>query len=356
MAAQSVRFDNVTMRFGRTTAVDHLDLTVHEGEFLVLVGPSGCGKTTALRMVAGLEDPTEGRVLLGDGDVTHDAPRDRDVAMVFQNYALYPHLDVRRNLAFPLRQRKVAAPEIARRVEEVAAVLELGPLLERLPKQLSGGQRQRVALGRAMVRQPAVFLMDEPLSNLDAQLRLRARAELASLHRRLGTTVIYVTHDQVEAMTMGQRIAVMRDGVLQQVATPQELYRMPANLFVATFIGTPAMGTLAGRLDGDCLQGPDWSLPVGMPLAGRAHAGTDVVLGLRPEHVNRSDADRADLVGIVSLVEPIGSDIYASVTIGTDTVRARLHPDDHPVVGDAIGLGLRLDAAHLFDAVTGIRL
>jgi multiple sugar transport system ATP-binding protein len=344
------------MRFGRTTAVDHLDLMVHEGEFLVLVGPSGCGKTTALRMVAGLESPTEGRVLLGDRDVTHDHPRDRDVAMVFQNYALYPHLDVRRNLGFPLRQRKVQAAEIARRVDDVASVLELGPLLDRLPKQLSGGQRQRVALGRAMVRQPAVFLMDEPLSNLDAQLRLRARAELASLHRRLGTTVIYVTHDQVEAMTMGQRIAVMRDGVLQQVAAPHELYRSPANLFVATFIGTPTMGLLTGRLDGEHLHGSGWSLPIASALAARAAAGADVVLGLRPEHVERAIGDRADLVGTVSLVEPIGSDVYASVAVDADTVRARLHPDDHPLVGDTIALSLRLDAAHLFDAVTGVRL
>jgi multiple sugar transport system ATP-binding protein len=198
--------------------------------------------------------------------------------------------------------------------------------------------------------------MDEPLSNLDAQLRLRARAELASLHRRLGTTVIYVTHDQVEAMTMGQRIAVMRDGVLQQVAAPHELYRSPANLFVATFIGTPTMGLLTGRLDGEHLHGSGWSLPIASALAARAAAGADVVLGLRPEHVERAIGDRADLVGTVSLVEPIGSDVYASVAVDADTVRARLHPDDHPLVGDTIALSLRLDAAHLFDAVTGVRL
>src|SRR5689334_2018059 len=261
-----ITFEKLTKRFDDATAVDSLDIAVADGEFLVLVGPSGCGKTTALRMLAGLEEITSGRILIGDRVVNHIAPGARDVAMVFQSYALYPHMTVYDNLAFGLRNYRLPKPEIERRVGEAARILELAELLKRKPKQLSGGQRQRVALGRAIVREPAAFLMDEPLSNLDAALRVQTRAEILKLQKRLGTTTIYVTHDQVEAMTMGDRIAVMSKGVLQQIGTPVELYTRPANTFVATFIGSPAMNLLpSGALVG-----------VG---------GTGRLVGFRPEDV-----------------------------------------------------------------------
>src|SRR5690242_6525764 len=243
-----ITFDHVTKRFDETTAVADLSIEVADGEFLVLVGPSGCGKTTALRMLAGLEDITSGRILIGDRVVNNVAPGPRDVAMVFQSYALYPHMTVYDNLAFSLRNRRVAKAEIARRVRETAEVLELGDFLKRKPRQLSGGQRQRVALGRAIVREPRAFLMDEPLSNLDAALRVQTRAEILQLQERLGTTTIYVTHDQIEAMTMGDRIAVMNKGQLQQIDTPQRLYDRPANLFVGEFIGSPAMNLTGADL------------------------------------------------------------------------------------------------------------
>ncbi len=237
----TVTFDHVFKKYGDVTAVSDLNLEIGDGEFMVLVGPSGCGKTTSLRMIAGLEEISEGTLRIGDKVVNDVAPKDRDIAMVFQSYALYPHMSVRDNLAFGLKLRKVPKPEIEKRINEAAGILQLEKLLDRKPKELSGGQRQRVALGRAIVREPAVFLMDEPLSNLDAKLRVQTRAEIARLHQRLGTTMVYVTHDQVEAMTMGQRIAVMSEGLLQQVGTPQQLYDTPINRFVAGFIGSPAM-------------------------------------------------------------------------------------------------------------------
>ena len=240
----TVTFQGVSKKYGEVLAVENLSLEIKDGEFMVLVGPSGCGKTTSLRMIAGLEEITDGTLLIGDKVVNDIAPKDRDIAMVFQSYALYPHMTVRDNLAFGLKLRKIEKGEIERRVNEAAAILDLTKLLSRKPKELSGGQRQRVALGRAIVREPAVFLMDEPLSNLDAQLRVQTRAEILRLHARLKTTVVYVTHDQVEAMTMGTRIAVMSDGKLQQVGTPQELYDLPVNRFVAGFIGSPAMNLL----------------------------------------------------------------------------------------------------------------
>ena len=261
----TITFDHVTKRFDETTAVDDLEIEVADGEFLVLVGPSGCGKTTALRMLAGLEEITSGRILIGDRVVNNVAPGARDVAMVFQSYALYPHMTVFDNLAFSLRNQKVPKRQISERVRRTAEILELGELLERKPKQLSGGQRQRVALGRAIVREPEGFLMDEPLSNLDAALRVQTRAEILRLQKRLGTTTIYVTHDQIEAMTMGDRIAVMSHGVLQQLGTPEELYEHPANTFVARFIGSPAMNML-----------PSSVLGVG---------GAGQLAGFRPEHV-----------------------------------------------------------------------
>jgi len=277
-----VRLERVSKVFGDgTRAVDGVDLEIRDGEFMVLVGPSGCGKSTLLRLVAGLEEVSDGRVLLGDRDVTRALERDRDMAMVFQNYALYPHMSVRANLAFGLRLRRMPKPERARRVDEVAGTLGLERLLDRKPAALSGGQRQRVAMGRAMVREPAAFLMDEPLSNLDAKLRVAMRAELARLHDRLGVTTVYVTHDQVEAMTLGHRVAVMRDGALQQCAPPEELYDQPANLFVAAFMGSPAMNLVEAEVADGALRFGRHALP--LPAgAGVPPAGGPVVLGIRP--------------------------------------------------------------------------
>jgi len=274
---------------GRThVAVHRLDLAVADGEFLALVGPSGCGKSTTLRMIAGLESITEGILRIGNRVVNDLPPRDRDIAMVFQNYALYPHLTVYENLAFALRLRKLAASEIDRRVRQAAELLNLGPMLARRPRQLSGGERQRVAVGRAIVRQPQVFLFDEPLSNLDARLRVQMRRELAGLHRRLGVTTIYVTHDQVEAMTLGDRVVVMNEGMVQQVGTPLEIYRAPANTFVATFIGSPAMNLVPGRLDADgrfTAEAGAFSLAGSFPLPAGLPRGRPLLLGLRPEAI-----------------------------------------------------------------------
>src|SRR6187401_72123 len=290
----TVTFDHMFKRYGEeVVAVNDLNLEVGDGEFICLVGPSGCGKTTALRCVAGLEEITDGRLLIGERVVNNVAPKDRDIAMVFQSYALYPHMTVYDNLAFGLKLRKVPKAEIDKRVREAAGTIELTNLLERKPKQLSGGQRQRVALGRAIVREPAVFLMDEPLSNLDAKLRVQTRAEIARLHQRLKTTVVYVTHDQVEAMTMGTRIAVMNEGLLQQVGTPQSLYDTPINRFVAGFIGSPSMNFVEVHMDGSGesarLVGPaDWSIPI--PPRYRETAtpkvGHTLVAGFRPEHLD----------------------------------------------------------------------
>jgi len=286
----AITFDHVSKRFGEALAVDDLDLHVPDGEFLVLVGPSGCGKTTALRMLAGLESVSEGNILIGDRVVNELSPGERDIAMVFQSYALYPHMSVFDNLAFGLRNLKVGRVEVKRRVEEAARVLELEPLVGRKPRQLSGGQRQRVALGRAIVREPSGFLMDEPLSNLDAELRVQTRAEILKLQRRLGTTTMYVTHDQIEAMTMGDRIAVMRDGILQQIGPPATLYSEPANTFVARFIGSPAMNLLPAAL-----------LELG---------GDDQLVGVRPEHIDFGvgDSSRVSFEAKIEVVEYLGDE------------------------------------------------
>ena len=321
-----ITFENVSKVFDDgTRAVADLDLSLADGELMVLVGPSGCGKTTALRMVAGLEDVSAGLIRIGDRIVNNLAPRDRDVAMVFQNYALYPHLSVFNNVAFGLRLRKTPRPEIRSRVTAAASTLGLGELLERKPKQLSGGQRQRVAMGRAIVREPRAFLMDEPLSNLDAKLRVEMRAEIIRLQRSLRATTLYVTHDQVEAMTMGDRVAVLRKGVLQHVAPPQEVYDLPANLFVATFIGSPAMNTVdamvtavAGRLVADI---GSQRIPLDEALSTRKglerYVGRTVIVGIRPEHLGEAaHADgEARLRGRVELREVLGSDILAHVRI-----------------------------------------
>jgi multiple sugar transport system ATP-binding protein len=318
-----VLLDHVTKKFGEVTAVNDLNIQIQDREFLVLVGPSGCGKSTALRMIAGLEEISGGDIYIGDRRVNDVAPKDRDIAMVFQSYALYPHMSVYDNMAFGLKLRKRPKAEIDRRVKEAADLLGLQNLLQRKPKQLSGGQRQRVALGRAIVREPQVFLMDEPLSNLDAKLRVETRSGLIKLHQRLQTTTVYVTHDQVEAMTMGHRIAVMRDGILQQLDTPQTLYDRPANLFVAGFIGSPAMNFFPGELaqDNGSLYVQTEGLKLQVPPAKAsqlqsANSGRAIIFGVRPEHIhNRSEVREANEGQIarvnVDVVEPLGSEVYA---------------------------------------------
>ena len=326
-----ITFEHVTKRFDETTAVADLDIEVADGEFLVLVGPSGCGKTTALRMLAGLEDITSGRILIGDRVVNNIAPGARDVAMVFQSYALYPHMTVYQNLAFSLRNFGVPKAEIDRRVRQTADVLELGELLKRKPRQLSGGQRQRVALGRAIVREPQGFLMDEPLSNLDAALRVQTRAEILRLQERLGTTTIYVTHDQIEAMTMADRIAVMNKGELQQLGTPEELYERPANTFVAQFIGSPAMNML-----------PSAVLGVG---------GTGQLAGFRPEHVRlgngRAGAHSYD--ASVEVVEYLGDEQLAHLRLGDHEIVVKLPVEPRLRAGEHETFSVPLDKVLLFD-------
>ena len=306
----AVSFDEVTKQFGQSTvAVDHLNLTVNEGEFLILVGPSGCGKTTALRMVAGLEQVTSGEIAI-DGRVVNDVvPTERDIAMVFQNYALYPHMSVFDNIAFPLRQQKVKRPAIRERVADAARLLNIEELLQRKPRELSGGQRQRVAIGRALVRRPKAFLMDEPLSNLDAKLRVQMRAELLGLHQRLGITTIYVTHDQTEAMTLGDRVVVMRHGVVQQVDAPERLYRRPANMFVAGFIGSPAMNFVEGSLRNGSVVVGGYEIPVSR---GSGRSGP-VVVGIRPEDVVLGDA--GTLPGQIEITEQLGPEMLVHVEV-----------------------------------------
>jgi multiple sugar transport system ATP-binding protein len=302
----SVTFEQATRHYRGTArpAVDHLDLAVADGEFVVLVGPSGCGKTTSLRMIAGLETVDSGRIHIGARDVTDDDPKDRDVAMVFQNYALYPHMTVAQNMGFALKIARTSQGEIRERIRDAARLLDLEPYLDRKPKELSGGQRQRVAMGRAIVRRPQVFLMDEPLSNLDAKLRVQTRNQIAGLQRRLGTTTVYVTHDQVEAMTMGDRVAVLRDGVLQQCAAPRELYRCPANMFVAEFIGSPAMNLFALPIADHSVSLGDW--PIQLPREITDAAG-EIVVGIRPEHF---EIGGHGIEMQIDVVEELGADAY----------------------------------------------
>ena len=358
-----VVFDNVTKRFGSVVAVRELDLEIADREFLVLLGPSGCGKSTALRMIAGLEDPSEGTIRIGDIDVTHVEPKDRDVAMVFQSYALYPHMTVARNIEFPLKSRKIAPAERKKLVDDAADALGLSELLERKPAQLSGGQRQRVALARAIVRQPQAFLMDEPLSNLDAKLRIQTRAELIELQRRLQTTTVYVTHDQVEAMTMGHRIAIMRDGVLQQAAPPQEVYDSPVNLFVANFIGSPPMNTVPGRVvrgDGDTLAIvlPGAEVPLPAELAGRLAQRhiDDVVIGVRPEHLVLGT--HGVIPAVITVVESLGHERHVVCRLTDDTmVVTRQQADEAmPAVGENVRLATEPAKFHIFDAESGARI
>ncbi|MDH7451616.1 sn-glycerol-3-phosphate ABC transporter ATP-binding protein UgpC [Luteimonas composti] len=341
-------------------AVAGASFEVADGELLVLVGPSGCGKSTLLRMVAGLEAITSGHLRIGGRLVNDVAPGDRDIAMVFQNYALYPHMTVAENLGFALKMRRMPAAEIARRVADAARTLELDGVLGRRPAQLSGGQRQRVALGRALVRQPQVFLLDEPLSNLDARLRASMRVEIARLHRQLGATMLYVTHDQVEAMTLGQRIVVMHEGQVQQVDTPLALYRNPANRFVATFLGTPAMNLVGGRL----LREDGWRLATGegsaLPLPedvaiDAGLEGREVQLGVRPEHLLQGAAARG-FDAVVEVVEPMGSDVHVHVRAGGTALVARLAPESLPEPGATVRLRIAPAQLHLFDPASGVAL
>jgi multiple sugar transport system ATP-binding protein len=353
----TVTFDHVTKRYGEVTAVDDLNLEITDGEFMVLVGPSGCGKTTSLRMIAGLEEISDGTLRIGDRVVNDVAPKDRDIAMVFQSYALYPHMTVRDNLAFGLKLRKVPKADIDRRVNEAAAILSLEKLLDRKPKELSGGQRQRVALGRAIVREPAVFLMDEPLSNLDAKLRVQTRAEIARLHQRLGTTMVYVTHDQVEAMTMGQRIAVMSEAVLQQVGTPQELYDHPNNRFVAGFIGSPAMNFIDVTMEGSgpetVLTAPNVRIPLPDRFRDAVPPTTDrkLILGIRPEHIEPAAADAASgtIVGRADVVEYLGNEELIHVDVAGFDLVAMLSSDFRIRPDDELTLTANPDKVHLFD-------
>jgi multiple sugar transport system ATP-binding protein len=361
MPMSSVTLVGVTKRFGAVVALDDLDLEVSDGEFLVLVGPSGCGKTTALRIIAGLEDASSGQVYVGDREVTDVPPKDRDIAMVFQDYALYPHMSIFDNLAFALQMRRTPRPEMRRQVENVAELLGLGALLDRKPAQISGGERQRVALGRAIIREPKAFLMDEPLSNLDAKLRVTMRAELSRLHRRLGTTIIFVTHDQVEAMTMAERIAVLHEGCLQQLDTPQGLYDRPRNLFVAGFIGSPAINVLAVRREDQALVGEGFRLPwQQLPLGESAERGAlpeRLLVGVRSEEVRILDGEQPDPVvplgeGTVDLIETLGSDTYLTVSGSWGSIVVRVDPRGGYTVGRRLPVGLLPERLHLFDAET----
>jgi multiple sugar transport system ATP-binding protein len=353
----SVTFEQATRRYSGEArpAVDRLDLSVGDGEFVVLVGPSGCGKTTSLRMIAGLETVDSGRILIGARDVTDDDPKDRDVAMVFQNYALYPHMTVAQNMGFALKIAGMPKSEIGQRVADAARMLDLEPYLDRKPKDLSGGQRQRVAMGRAIVRRPQVFLMDEPLSNLDAKLRVQTRNQIAGLQRRLGTTTVYVTHDQVEAMTMGDRVAVLRDGVLQQCAVPRELYRNPVNMFVAEFIGSPAMNLLTVPVVDRRVALGDWSVPLPREIAA---AAAQIVIGFRPEHL---EIGGTGVEMQVEVVEELGADayLYGRITAADNAfshpIVARTGGQDPPPRGARVRLHPQPGHLHFF-GVDGRRL
>jgi multiple sugar transport system ATP-binding protein len=363
----TVTFKGATRIYPKSNrkAVDRLDLEIQDGEFLVLVGPSGCGKTTSLRMLAGLEEVDEGTIMIDDKDIVNLPPRARDIAMVFQNYALYPHMNVAENMGFALKIARMPKAEIQTRVAEAAKILDLEDYLKRKPGQLSGGQRQRVAMGRAIVRQPRVFLMDEPLSNLDAKLRVATRSEIAALQRRLGVTTVYVTHDQVEAMTMGDRVAVMKDGVLQQCDTPRVLYDSPVNAFVAGFIGSPAMNLIAGTIDPGGVMLGETVIPIPDQLARAAGGpGSPVTVGLRPEAVELVGEGHG-IPAVVNLVEELGAEAYVyaqlkahvtkSITAVNDVI-ARIEPRSAPRSGEHIHLRVKEESILLFDVESGARI
>jgi len=359
----SVTYDHVYKRFGDVIAVNDMNIEIADKEFLVLVGPSGCGKSTALRLLAGLEEISDGSILIGDRVVNDVAPKDRDIAMVFQSYALYPHLSVYDNMAFGLKLRKTPKDEIKRRVDEAAGILGIEDLLGRKPRQLSGGQRQRVAVGRAIVREPSVFLFDEPLSNLDAKLRVAMRAEISKLHQRLETTFIYVTHDQVEAMTMATRIAVISAGILQQVDTPQNLYDYPDNLFVAGFIGSPAMNFFPAKLrkDNGKLMVDAGSFAVAIPDKNtgpyQAHEGKNIIFGVRPEDIHDPNflpagVTTENVEAQVDVTELMGNEIFLHMMTGENSFVARIDPRSGMRVGDKTQIALDMDNFHIFDAET----
>jgi multiple sugar transport system ATP-binding protein len=363
----SVKYEHVTKRWGDVVGINDLSIDIADKEFIVYVGPSGCGKSTALRLLAGLESISDGKIYIGDRVVNDVKPKDRDIAMVFQSYALYPHMVVYENMAFGLRQRKTSKSEIDRRVREAADILGIGQLLDRKPGQLSGGQRQRVAIGRAIVREPNVFLMDEPLSNLDAKLRVQARAEISKLHQRLETTFIYVTHDQVEAMTMGTRILVLKDGVRQQIDTPQNLYEYPTNLFVAGFIGSPAMNFMDAKLverDGkvavDCR---DFCLdvPENKAAAYRQHLGKEVIFGIRPEDTHDADYCPAgidkELVEVqVEVTELLGREVVVHLTSEHIQFQGIFDPRTQARVGNTMAVAFNMDSTHIFDKQTELAI
>ena len=353
-----VTFRNVIKSYGPTEVVHGIDLDIGEGEFVVLVGPSGCGKSTSLRMLAGLEEVTAGEIAIGGRVVNEVAPRDRDIAMVFQDYALYPHMTVFENMAFSLRYRKTPKGEIRSRVDEAAGILGLTPLLDRSPKQLSGGQRQRVAMGRAIVRKPHVFLFDEPLSNLDAKLRGSMRLEIRRLHRSLGVTTVYVTHDQIEAMTLADRVVVMHNGRIDQIGTPTEVYNSPRTRFVAGFIGSPPMNFLAVRPDEGGLVIADGDFRIPLPPRLKRKPDGPAELGLRPEDieiatVGADEAGRARLPATVDLVEELGADTLVFCTVAGTPIAARLRPGTGVEAGQDVVLLISMDRAHLFDGQSG---
>ena len=363
----SVTYDHVIKRFGDVTAVSDLNIQIEDKEFLVLVGPSGCGKSTALRLLAGLEDITEGQILIGDQVVNDVAPKDRDIAMVFQSYALYPHMSVYDNMAFGLKLRKTPKDEIKRRVEDAADILGIKDLLERKPRQLSGGQRQRVAVGRAIVREPKVFLLDEPLSNLDAKLRVETRANISKLHNQLETTFIYVTHDQVEAMTMASRIAVLNRGILQQIDTPQVLYDTPGNLFVAGFIGSPSMNFFNAKIEkgdgklyvegtGFNLQIPEDRANVYMPYAGK-----EIIFGIRPEDIHNPSFVPADIYpqsvdAKVDITELMGNEIFVFLKTSDSDYVARVDPRSRYGIADDVQVVFNMANMHIFDKDTEVAI
>ncbi|REF36030.1 ABC transporter ATP-binding protein [Thermasporomyces composti] len=358
----TVTYDGATRIYPGTDkpAVDKLDLHIEDGEFMVLVGPSGCGKSTSLRMLAGLEEINEGRVLIGDRDVTHLPPKDRDIAMVFQNYALYPHMTVAENMGFALKMQGVPKDQRMKKVREAAQLLGLEDLLDRKPKALSGGQRQRVAMGRAIVREPKVFLMDEPLSNLDAKLRVSTRTQIAALQRRLGVTTVYVTHDQTEAMTMGDRVAVLKDGVLQQLDTPLNLYDKPANIFVAGFIGSPAMNLLEGKVTEAGIDIGGYTVPIEAAVRTKLGSDTTATVGIRPEALRIVGAEENGITVEVAVVEELGADAFLYGLLGSGDeqkeIIARIDARRPPEKGVKVKLAADPDRIHIFSTTTGERV
>ena len=351
----SVKIANVKKNFGTVKVIHGVDIDIADGEFVVLVGPSGCGKSTLLRMVAGLEEVSGGEIYIGSREVSRLRARDRDIAMVFQNYALYPHMTVLENMGFALKLKKAAQQEMADKVAKAASILGLENLLDRFPRQLSGGQRQRVAMGRAIVRDPQVFLFDEPLSNLDAKLRVQMRGEIRALHRRIGTTTIYVTHDQVEAMTMADKIVVLHDGLVEQIGSPLELYDRPANVFVAGFIGSPAMNFIDGRVENGAFRTPSGLvLPLPESFPAEKFASTDLVYGVRPEHIRASTGD--GIQGVVDFVEGTGSEIYARLNCSGQLISCLFRERINIQYSQSIGIAIDPSTIHLFEKSSGKRV